>query len=310
MNEIFVNLKRFDVPKSAGGICPVDDPITWIESVIRDTVELGLGGNDEFHLVYLLPESLIPSAVKIKNTYLADKTKNLSIGAQGTHWEDISPGKNFGAFTTMLPAAAAKNLGCDWVIIGHSEERKAKRQIMAAFQPVVDTVPEVTQRANAAVDQLINAEVINTLNTGMNVLLCIGESAEERGTGNFEDQKPRIQSVLKAQLLANLANVGDYLDGLKLVIGYEPIWAIGPGKTPPGEEYISFVSAYIKDVVSSELGLDVSVVYGGGLKEENAEMIAGIETIDGGLIALTRFTGDIGFDVIGLKGIVIKYLSY
>ena len=310
MNEIFVNLKRFDVPKSAGGICPVDDPVSWIESIMKDSIEKELGGSDEFRLVYLLPESLIPPAVYVKNSYHVDKIKNLGIGAQGVHWEDVVEGGNFGAFTSSLPAAAAKNLGSQWVIVGHSEERKAKRQVMAAFLSAVETESEVTQRANAAVDQLINAEVINTLKAGMNVLLCIGESAVERGDGNFEEQKPRIKSVLKAQLLANLADVGDYLDGLKLVIGYEPIWAIGPGKTPPGEAYISFVSAFVKEVVKESLGMDVTVVYGGGLKEENAEMIAGIETIGGGLIALTRFSGDIGFDVVGLKGIIDKYLSY
>ena len=93
------------------------------------------------------------------------------------------------------------------------------------------------------------------------------------------------------------------------MIGYEPIWAIGPGKTPPGEAYVGFVSAYIKDVLRSELGMTCSVVYGGGLKEENAAMIAGIDTIDGGLVALTRFTGEIGFDVPGLKGIIDRYLA-
>lgn len=308
MNEFFVNLKRFDVPKSAGGICPVDDPISWIESIIKDSIEMDLGGSDEFRLVYLLPESLIPPAVNVKNGFPVGKTKNLGIGAQGVHWEDVVEGGNFGAFTSSLPAAAARNLGSDWVIVGHSEERKAKRQVMAAFQSAVETESEVTRRANAAVDQLINAEVINTLDAGMNVLLCIGESAEERGEGSFEEQKPRIKEVLKSQLLANLADVENHIGGLKIVIGYEPIWAIGPRKTPPGEAYISFVSAFVIEVVKEALGMDVTVVYGGGLKEENAEMIAGINTIGGGLIALTRFSGDIGFDVVGLKGIINKYL--
>ena len=85
--------------------------------------------------------------------------------------------------------------------------------------------------------------------------------------------------------------------------------SIGPGKTPPGEAYISFVSAYIKQIIRENFSINASVVYGGGLKEENAGMIAVIETIDGGLVALTRFTGQIGFDVAGLKGIVDKYLS-
>lgn len=310
MNEIFVNLKRFDVPKSMGGVCPVDDPVMWIESVIKDSIALELGSNEALRLVYLLPESLIPAAMQTRATFPSEKTQYLGIGSQGIHWEDVAPGKNFGAFTTFLPAASAKNLGCDWAIIGHSEERKGKRQVMGAFQEAINTTPEVTHRANAAVDHLVQAEVQNALKAGINVLLCVGESAEERGEGNFEEQKPRIESVLESQLVANLSGIDEMIGEQRVVIGYEPIWAIGPGKTPPGEAYISFVSAFIQNTVKEKLGLDVGVVYGGGLKEENAEMIAGIKTIGGGLVALTRFVGDIGFDVPGLKGIIDKYLAY
>lgn len=93
------------------------------------------------------------------------------------------------------------------------------------------------------------------------------------------------------------------------MIGYEPIWAIGPGKTPPGKEYISFVSNFIKDTVKNEFDFEPTVVYGGGLKVENAGMLAQIDTIDGGLIALTKFTAEIGFSVKGLSEIINQYLA-
>ena len=80
------------------------------------------------------------------------------------------------------------------------------------------------------------------------------------------------------------------VDKSRVTIAYEPIWAIGPGKTPPNKEYITKIGAFIKTVTG---GMDV--VYGGGLKHDNAEMLASIPEIDGGLIALTRFQGDIGF---------------
>lgn len=309
MNQIFVNLKRFEVPRSKGGLCPQDDPVAWIEAVVAETVELGLGQNEKLQLTYLLPEGLVAAAVRRLQVYPENRRANLAIGVQGVHWYDIQPGKNFGAFTTSLPAAAAVNLGSQWAIIGHSEERRAKLQVIQAFEPRVETDADLRKRANQAIGQLIQAEAGCALEAGLKVLLCIGETAEERGEGDFEDQKERIQDVLRSQLLSALQSAGEFLKAPIIAIGYEPVWAIGPGKTPPGREYIAFVSAFIKQVVREAYGTGVPVVYGGGLKEENAAMIASIETINGGLVGLTRFTGEIGFDVKGLKGIVEKYLG-
>jgi len=309
MKEIYVNLKRFDVPKGLGGLCPLDDPLNWIDGVVRESVELGMGAHPGLQLVYLLPEGLVPAAVKALGSFPEDRTKMLEIGCQGVHWDDVTPGGNFGAFTTTLPAAAAKNLGSTWAIIGHSEERRFKWQTIQAFEPAINSDEELRVRAASAVDKLVHAEVQNALKAGLDVLLCVGESAEERGEGGFDEQQPRIEKVLKAQLLADLEGLREMVGDRKVVIGYEPIWAIGPGKTPPGKEYISFVSAYITKVVQQTFGYDIVVVYGGGLKEENAAMIASIETIGGGLVALTRFSGDIGFDVGGLKSIVDKYIN-
>ena len=308
MKEIYVNLKRFDVPKSLGGLCPEADPTAWIAGVVRDSVELGMGAHPNLQLVYLLPEGLLPAARRALSAYPEERAQNLKVGCQGVHWDDVSPGGNFGAFTTALPAAAAVTLGSSWAIIGHSEERRFKWQTLSAFEPGINTDPALRAKASSAVDSQIHAEVENALNAGLDVLLCVGESAEERGDGPFEVQKERIEAVLKAQLTADLAGLPEMIGERKVVIGYEPIWAIGPGKTPPGKEYISFVSAYIKDVVQEHFDYDIVVVSGGGLKEENAAMIASIETIGGGLVALTRFSGDIGFDVPGLKGIVDKYI--
>ncbi len=309
MRQIFVNLKRFEVPKAMGGLCPQPDPIAWIEAVVDETVEKELGRLDGLRVTYLLPEALVPTAVRRLQTYPADRRGGLAIGVQGVHWSDIQPGKNFGAFTTSLPAAAAVNLGSQWAIIGHSEERRAKLQVIQAFEPDAEQDPELLKRANRAVDGLVGAEVNCALSAGLRVLLCVGETAAERGAGAFEEQKPRIEAVLRSQLQTGLQQAAEAVKVQKVVIGYEPVWAIGPGKTPPGKEYIAFVSAFIKDVVQDLCGAEIAVVYGGGLKEENAAMIAGIETIDGGLVALTRFTGEIGFDVQGLKGIVEKYLA-
>ncbi len=309
MKHIFVNLKRFDVPKGQGGICPVSNPVAWIESVVEQTVELGLGQDERVQLVYLLPESLIPAAINKRACFPENASKMLGLGSQGVHWEDIAPGKNFGAFTSSVPAKAVRNLGATWAIIGHSEERKAKTQVMLTFEPTIGQNDALRARALAGVDQLVQQEVQCALGAGLNVLLCVGETAEQRGGGEFEEQKSRIEQVLRMQVLSGLAGVQPFVPERQIVIGYEPVWAIGPGKVPPGQEYIQFVSGFIKQVVRQALGFEIVVVYGGGLKEENAAMIAGIDSIGGGLVALTRFTGEIGFDVKGLKGIVDKYLQ-
>ena len=310
MKKIFVNLKRFDVPKGMGGICLVDDPGKWTEWVMDECVKNGLGALKGIDVTLLLPEALVLKAVSRLSRYPASDTGNLNIGSQGVYREDVIPGGNFGAFTTNLPAAAVKNMGCTWSIIGHSEERKSLFEILERFEPAYKGNSEMKLKADKTVNGIINDEIKCALNRGLNVLCCVGETAEEKGDGSFEEQKPRIEAVLKLQLelgLGGITSAGSSEN--RIVIGYEPIWAIGPGKTPPGGEYIGFVSAYIKATVKEFFGFDPIVVYGGGLKEENAGMISKIETIGGGLVALTKFIGDIAFEPEGLKRIIDKYIS-
>jgi len=309
MTDIFVNLKRFDVHRDKGGVCPSDNAAKWIEEVVAKSIESGIGSLEQVNVVYMVPEALIISAQNKLAEYPESKGRNLKIGCQSVFRENIKVGKNFGAFTSNMPAASAYQMGCRWSIIGHSEERRDKQEIIGAFEP--DWIKSIAtrERCLSAVDYLINREVISAFDQGMDVLLCVGETAEERGEGSFDNQKENIQKALSGQLERSLNGVKDFIAQRKIVIGYEPIWAIGPGKTPPGKDYIAFVSKFIKDKVKELYGFDIPVVYGGGLKEENAAMIAGIDTIDGGLVALTRFTGNIGFYVEDLKVIIEKYMN-
>lgn len=309
MNDIFINLKRFDVPREKGGVCPSDNAKEWIEEVVAKSVELKLGSLDDVNVVYFVPEALIIPAQEKLASYPQSDRKNLHVGCQGVFRNNIEPGKNFGAFTTNMPAASAYQMGCRWSIIGHSEERRNLQEIIGAFEPDWNAADDTRKRCATASDGIIHQEVLSALKQGMDVLLCVGETAEERGEGSFEEQQPRIRETLRAQLARCLDGVTDCLDGRKIAIGYEPIWAIGPGKTPPGKEYIGFVSGFIKETVKELCGFEIPVVYGGGLKEANAAEIASVDTIDGGLVALTRFTGEIGFFVEDLKIIIDKYLN-
>ena len=151
--------------------------------------------------------------------------------------------------------------------IGHCEERNDKAGILAEAG-VTDT---------DAVNRLLNQEIKCAIARGMKVLYCIGEKSEEQ---------EQWQEVLGKQLEIGLKDV----DTSKVVIAYEPIWSIGPGKTPADKEYITKIARFVKEKTN---GMDI--VYGGGLKQDNAEMLASIDEIDGGLIALTRFQGEIGY---------------
>lgn len=309
VKQIFVNLKRFDVPKKFGGLCPKESSDQWIEWVVDECIKNDLGKQEGVSVSFILPESLIITAVKRLQTYPESLRKSIEFGSQGVYREDVSAGGNFGAFSTNRPSAAVRNLGCNWTMIGHSEERKDKLEIIATYAPATLYDDNERKAANSAVDSIMNQELKTALNRGIKVLFCIGETAEEKGEGEFEEQKALIAAVLRKQLVNGLKGLDKtQLEG-NLVIGYEPIWAIGPGKMPPGSDYIEFVSASIKHIMMKEFAFTPDVVYGGGLKEENAGVISKIATIDGGLVALTRFTGEIGFYPEELKKIIDKYLE-
>lgn len=263
MKHICLNLKRFDVPKIYGGVNSIADVSRWGSYIVEHTQE-ALKAYDAETVDFLMyfPEAHILGAAAAKTG-----DSPVKIGCQGVFRENTAVGGNFGAFTTNRPASAAKALGCETTIIGHCEERRDKLGIMA----------EAGLADTAAVNRLLNKEIKEAAAQGMSVLYCIGETAEEQ---------ERWQEVLKEQLLTGL----DGVDRSQVIIAYEPVWAIGPGKTPPDRAYIEKIAKFVKEVTGG-----MSVVYGGGLKADNAKMLASIPEIDGGLIALTRFSGEIGF---------------
>ena len=119
-------------------------------------------------------------------------------------------------------------------------------------------------------------------------------------SGEKSEEQERWQEVLGQQLELGLNGV----DKSRVVIGYEPIWSIGPGKTPADKPYITKIARFVKEATG---GIDI--VYGGGLKQDNAQMLSSIDEIDGGLIALTRFSGEIGFYPDEYNDIIARYLG-
>ena len=263
MKHIYLNLKRFDVPAELGGVNRIAYMKDWGKYIVENTQEeLKKYSPEEVEFAMFFPEIHLFSACGAKT-----ENSPVQIGCQGVFRDDVAPGKNFGAFTTGRPAAAMKAAGCETVIIGHCEERNNLAGILAEAG-VTDT---------KAVNTILNKEIKCAVNRGMKVLYCIGEKSEEL---------EQWQEVLGEQLELGLKDV----DKSMVTIAYEPVWSIGPGKTPAGKEYITKIAKFVKEKTD---GMDI--VYGGGLKQDNAAMLASIPEIDGGLIALTRFQGEIGY---------------
>ena len=277
MKHIFLNLKRFDVPVTLGGVNRIAPIEKWGQYIVENTQDdLGAYNKDEVEFVQYYPEAHLLEAMSALS-----KDSNLQIGCQGVYRMNTAVGGNFGAFTTNRPVSAMQAIGVKSALIGHCEERNDKAGILA----------EAGVTDSAAINRLLNKEIRLAVENSMTVLYCIGEKSEEQD---------RWQAVLREQLEIGLEGV----DKSKIVIGYEPIWSIGPGKTPADKAYISKIACFIKEVTG---GIDV--VYGGGLKADNAKMLASIDEIDGGLIALTRFNGEIGFYPEEYKEIIRLYLG-
>ena len=177
---------------------------------------------------------------------------NVKLGAQNVHFEDE------GAFTGEISVEMLKEIGVDYCIIGHSERR--------------EYFAETDETVNLKLKKLFSSSEIIPI-------LCVGENLSEREAGNAFD-------VVEGQLKADLEGI-DKADVSKLVIAYEPIWAIGTGKTATPEQ-AGEMCAYIRNIVEKLYDEDtcdsVIIQYGGSVKPENASEIMNMDEIDGALV--------------------------
>ena len=206
---------------------------------VKDRVD-----NDKVEAVICAPFTLL------KDLKEATKGTNIKIGAQNMHFEEK------GAFTGEISPLMLKELDMDYVVIGHSERRQYFNET----------------------NETINKKVLKALEVGIDPILCVGETLEEREAGNTKD-------VCKVQVEKALENVSKE-DLAKVVIAYEPVWAIGTGKTATSED-ANDVIAYIREVVANlygELANEVRIQYGGSVKPSNVAEIMNQSDIDGALV--------------------------
>lgn len=187
---------------------------------------------------------LVTAVAKTKGT-------NIHVGAENVHFEKS------GAFTGEISADMLVDLGVEYVIVGHSERRQYF----------------------AETDQTVNKRTLAALNAGLKVIVCVGESLQQREE-NVTEELVRMQTkiALRDVTAEQMANV---------VIAYEPIWAIGTGKTATADqaqEVCAQIRKVLAEVYGAEVAESVTVQYGGSMNAKNCEELLSKQDVDGGLI--------------------------
>lgn len=204
---------------------------------------------------------LCPPAIDLKSVFTVldfDKT-DIAIGAQNVHWEES------GAFTGEISIPMIKEVGCTYCIVGHSERREMFNETDAAV--------------NAKVKALIAADIAP--------IVCVGESLALRDAGTYLE-------FITAQVRAALAGL-DAFDMKNVVIAYEPIWAIGTGRTATPEqaqEVCAAIRALAAELFGADVADDLRVLYGGSMNVGNVESLLVQPDIDGGLIGGASLQAD------------------
>ena len=188
------------------------------------------------------------TAIKAVGDILSDTA--IKIGAQNMHWE------GYGAYTGEVCAAMLRDLYCHYVILGHSERRIYFHET----------------------DDVVNRKIKAALAGNLIPIVCVGETQEEREANQTEE-------VVGRQLRNGLADISGDLK--KLVVAYEPVWAIGTGLTASpqqAQDVHAFIRGVLQDVLDEDTAQSIRIQYGGSMKPANAAELLAQPDIDGGLI--------------------------
>ncbi len=179
------------------------------------------------------------------------KGTNIEVGAQNIAWAES------GAFTGEISAAMLKEAGASYVIIGHSERRQYFGET----------------------DKTVNARLVTALNHGFTPIVCVGELLAEREGGLTE-------KVCRTQVVGAFERISES-DAAKVIIAYEPVWAIGTGKTATDEqanETIGYIRSVVAELYGKKLADGMRIQYGGSMNAKNVDGLMAQPEIDGGLI--------------------------
>jgi len=197
------------------------------------------------------------------------KGSEVGLGGQNLYWVEK------GAYTGEISASMLVDAGCRYVILGHSERRRY-------FGETDEDVSKKAAAARAA---------------GLSPFVCVGESLEERESGTMKD-------VIRKQVLGSLRGTGEE-DVLHVVLAYEPLWAIGTGRTATPEqaqEVHAFIRNILIDLYGLEVALRVRIQYGGSVKPENIRALMAQPDIDGALVGGASLDADSFTRIVDYKG--------
>ena len=175
----------------------------------------------------------------------------IGVAAQNMHWADE------GAYTGEVSAAMLKEIGVDYCIIGHSERRQYF----------------------AETDETVNKKVRKALAEGILPILCCGESLETRDAGEQN-------AFVEAQIRADFAGI-EPEDAKRVTVAYEPIWAIGTGRTATpqqAQDMCAYIREVLKDIYGEDISEEITIQYGGSVKPANASELMNQDDIDGALV--------------------------
>lgn len=187
--------------------------------------------------------------------------KSVADRLEGSHIElasqDVAAESDFGAFTGEVSAAMIKDAGAGWSIIGHSERRQYYSES----------------------DESVNAKIRATISVGLSPIVCVGERLNERDEG-------RAEQVVEAQLSGGMRNL-TVSEAASIIIAYEPVWAIGTGRTATpetAEQMHAFIRSRISAMFGVSIAREIRILYGGSVKPDNAAALMAQANIDGALV--------------------------
>jgi len=221
------------------------------------SVEVAGGMAAELGSIEAVDLAICPPLVYIPGVVEALKGSNIGVGAQNMYFEDN------GAFTGEISGQMLKDIGCRYVILGHSERRHVLGET----------------------DQLINAKIVKALADGLEVMFCVGELLAQR-------KADQTTEVVTAQITAGLKDIAR--DAMPdITIAYEPVWAIGTGETATpdqAQEVHAMIRGLIGELYDTELAESIRIQYGGSVKPGNAADLLGRPDVDGALVGGASLT--------------------